>query len=80
MLDYEWLADQLVKTEYVENGPQLEKDECQKVLDLVSKNTGKAHMLIVNVNIESNSIYYDYLLDESETNEVHIEEWDNRYL
>lgn len=74
------MADQLVKAEYLEDGPQLEADECQKVLEAASALGGKTYMLIVNINIERGGVYYDYMLSESEKNEVHIEEWDNRYL
>lgn len=38
------------------------------------------HMLIVNVNIDLHEINYDYVLDESDKNDVLIQEWDNRYL
>lgn len=37
-------------------------------------------MLIVNINIEQDGIYYDYILDKNKVNKVIIEEWDNRYL
>jgi hypothetical protein len=47
---------------------------------MISKTTGKTYMLIVNINIEQNGFFYDYILDDNNENEVHIEEWDNRYL
>ena len=80
MSDYEWLADQLMRSEFVENGPQLEKGECQKLLDSILESTGKTYMLIVNVNIERSGVYYDYVLAPDSECGVHIEEWDNRYL
>ena len=79
-MDYDWLADQLIKLEYLEDGPELGKDECEKVLDAIISKIGGTYMLIVNVNIEKNGVYYDYLLNKSDKNKVCIEEWDNRYL
>ena len=78
--DYEWLVDRLIDYEHVEEGPELEKQECQEILDLISEKTGKSYLLIVNINIEVDGIYYDYILDKNDTNKVIIEEWDNRYL
>lgn len=79
-MDYEWLVDNLIKTEYIEDGPELGKNECEKVLAKITSKTGRTYMLIVNVNIERNGVYYDYVLAGSDRNEVRIEEWDNRYL
>lgn len=79
-MDYEWLADKLIRDDHVEDGPELEKAECQELLNLISKKTGNTYMLIVNINIETDGFYYDYLLDKNDVNKVHIEEWDNRYL
>ena len=76
----EWLVNKLIQDGHAEDGPELEKAECQEVLDLISKRTNKTYMLIVNINIESDGFYYDYLLDKDDKNTVHIEEWDNRYL
>jgi len=78
--DLEWLAARLLQEEHVENGPELEKSDCRKVLDLISSKTGNTYMLIVNINIEQDGIYYDYILDKNKVNKVIIEEWDNRYL
>ena len=80
MNNCEWLASCLIANEHVEDGPELEKGECQQVLDLICAKTGKSWDLIVNINIELNGIFYDYLLDKSDTKKVFIEEWDNRYL
>lgn len=79
-MDYEWMASKLVDNEYLEDGPELEKAECEQLLKLISKKTGKTHMLIVNVNIDLHEISYDYILDDNAKNEVVIQEWDNRYL
>lgn len=74
MPDCEWLACQLIDTEYVENGPQLDKCDCQKMLDDMSESTGKSYLLVVNVNVGSGRVYYDYVLYENDKNEVRIEE------
>ncbi len=79
-MDYDWLVGKLIRDNYVEDGPDLDKAECQELLDMISKTTGKTYMLIVNINIEQNGFFYDYILDEDNENKVHIEEWDNRYL
>jgi len=80
MVDFEWLVSKLIKDEYVEDGPELEKEEQQHLMDLIAKQTDNPHMLIINVNIESDGIYYDYLLDKNDVNKVVVQEWDNRYL
>ena len=79
-MDFEWMANRLINNEYAEDMPELDKEECEKLLKLISEKTGKTHMLIVNVNIETTGICYDYLLDDNDTNTVLINEWDNRYL
>jgi len=79
-MDFEWIANRLINNEYAEDLPELEKEDCEKLLELISKKTGKTHMLIVNVNIDFGSITYDYVLDDNETNKVLVNEWDNRYL
>ena len=79
-MDYEWLINRLIDTEYVENGPELDKAECQKLLDKISEISGKCYTLIVNINIELREISYDYILDNNTKNEVLMQEWDNRYL
>ena len=79
-MDFEWLASKLLRDEHVEDGPELDKAECQKLLDYIAKQSTEPHLLIVNVNIETDGIYYDYLLDKDKENKVVISEWDNRYL
>jgi hypothetical protein len=54
--------------------PELDKDECEKILAMIFEKTGKAHMLIVNVNIDFDGICYDYVLDSNDTNKVLINE------
>lgn len=78
--DHEWLANRLISNEHVEDGPELDKVECQKVLDLICEKTGESYDLIVNINIETDGIFYDYILDRGGTKKVFVEEWDNRYL
>lgn len=78
--EYEWLVNRLIIHEHVEDGPELEKAECQQVLDAICEKTGGNWDLIVNINIETNGIFYDYFLDEKGTKKVFVEEWDNRYL
>ena len=68
------MASKLVDNEYLEDGPELEKAECEQLLKLISKKTGKTHMLIVNVNIDLHEISYDYILDDNAKNEVVIQE------
>ena len=79
-MNYDWLVDKLIRDGYAEDGPELDKVECQELLNKISKKASKTYMLIVNINIETNGFFYDYLLDENNENKVHIEEWDNRYL
>ena len=79
-MGYEWLATKLLRDEHVENGPELDKAECQALLDLISRESNETYMLIVNINIETDGIYYDYLLDKDKANKVVFSEWDNRYL
>jgi len=80
--ELKWLVDGLIRNERVEDGPELEKPECQQILNAVVKKLGCACELIVNINIERNGIFYDYLIDHENIKEsrVLIEEWDNRYL
>lgn len=77
---YEWMVDKLVNNKHLEGGPKLDKLECKKLLNHISEKTSKTHLLIVNVNIDLHEINYDYILDESDKNDVLIQEWDNRYL
>ena len=79
-MDFEWLASKLLRDEHVEDGPELDKTGCQNLLDYIAKQSTEPHLLIVNVNIETDGIYYDYLLDSNKENKVVISEWDNRYL
>lgn len=79
-MDYEWLVEKLIETEYVEDGPELDKLESERLLKLISEKTGKTHMLIININIDLHEVNYDYILDNNDKNEVVIQEWDNRYL
>ena len=79
-MDYEWVVDKLVNNNNLEDGPKLDKLECEKLLKHISEKTGKTHLLIVNVNIDLHEINYDYILDDSAKNDVLIQEWDNRYL
>ena len=68
------MVGKLVDNEYLEDGPELEKAECEQLLKLISEKTGKTHMLIVNVNIDLHEISYDYILDNNAKNEVVIQE------
>lgn len=79
-MDYEWLANRLIDNEYAEDMPELDKETCEELLQYIFEKTGKAHMLIVNVNIDFDGVCYDYVLDSNDTNKVLINEWDNRYL
>ena len=79
-MDYKWVIDKLVNNKYLEDGPKLDKLECKQLLKCISEKTGKTHILIVNVNIDLHEINYDYILDDSDKNDVLIQEWDNRYL
>ena len=79
-MDYKWVVDKLVNNKYLEDGPKLDKLECKQLLKCISEKTGKTHLLIVNVNIDLHEINYDYILDDSDKNDVLIQEWDNRYL
>ena len=79
-MDYDWLIEKLLRDGYAEDGPELDKLECQAVLEKISEKACKTYMLIVNINIEQNGFFYDYILDEDKENKVRIEEWDNRYL
>ena len=76
-MDYEWMVDKLVNNNHLEDGPKLDKLECKKLLKYISE---KTDLLIVNVNIDLHEINYDYILDDSDKNDVLIQEWDNRYL
>ena len=79
-MDYEWIISKLINNKHLEGGPKLDKLECRQLLKCISEKTGKTHLLIVNVNIDLHEINYDYILDESDKNDVLIQEWDNRYL
>lgn len=74
------MVDKLVNNKHLEGGPKLDKLECKRILKCISEKTGKTHLLIVNVNIDLHEINYDYILDDSDKNDVLIQEWDNRYL
>ena len=79
-MDYKWVIDKLVNNKHLEDGPKFDKLECKQLLKCISEKTGKTHILIVNVNIDLHEINYDYILDDSDNNDVLIQEWDNRYL
>ena len=79
-MDYEWIISKLINNKHLEDGPKHDKLECKQILKCISEKTGKTHILIVNVNIDLHEINYDYILDESDKNDVLIQEWDNRYL
>ena len=79
-MDLEWIVNRLINNEYAEDMPELSKDDYEKLLRLISSKTGKTHMLIINVNIDSDNTTYDYVLDNNDINKVLINEWDNRYL
>ena len=74
------MVDKLVNNKHLEDGPKFDKLECKQLLKCISEKTGKTHILIVNVNIDLHEINYDYILDDSDKNDVLIQEWDNRYL
>ena len=77
---YEWIISRLINNKHLEDGPKFDKLECKQLLKCISEKTGKTHILIVNVNIDLHEINYDYILDDSDKNDVLIQEWDNRYL
>ena len=79
-MDYKWVIDKLVNNKHLEDGPKFDKLECKQLLKCISEKTGKTYILIVNVNIDLHEINYDYILDDSDKNDVLIQEWDNRYL
>ena len=79
-MDYEWIISKLINNKHLEDGPKLDKLECKQILKHITDKTGKMYILIVNVNIDLHEINYDYILDESDKNDVLIQEWDNRYL
>ena len=79
-MDYKWVIDKLVNNKHLEDVPKFDKLECKQLLKCISEKTGKTHILIVNVNIDLHEINYDYILDDSDKNDVLIQEWDNRYL
>ena len=52
MIDiFEDMAKVLIRDTYYEDGPNLEKPERMKLLELITAKTGKNHTLIVHVNI-----------------------------
>ena len=71
---FEQIAEVLIRDTYYDDGPDLDKLERVKLLDLITEKTGKQHLLIVHVNIEPNAIYYDYVLDDADENSVDVEE------
>lgn len=78
MSRYSWLSDNLIRNEYVEDAEHLTKEEATELLASIVNETGKKYDLIVHINIETDGIYYDYVLDSTGDGEVLIEEWDNR--
>lgn len=78
MSRYSWLIDNLIRNEYVEDAEHLTKEEATELLASIVNETGKKYDLIVHINIETDGIYYDYVLDSTGDGEVLIEEWDNR--
>lgn len=78
MSRYSWLIDNLIRNEYVEDAEHLTKEEATELLASIVNETGKKYDLIVHINIETDGIYYDYVLDSAGDGEVLIEEWDNR--
>ena len=68
------MIDKLVNNKHLEDGPKFDKLECKQLLKCISEKTGKTHILIVNVNIDLHEINYDYILDESDKNDVLIQE------
>lgn len=68
------MASKLLRDEHIEDGPELDKAECNKLLDEISKQSNETYMLIVNINIEMDGIYYDYLLDKNKESKVVISE------
>lgn len=79
MSRYNWLIDNLIRNEYVEDAEHLTKEEATELLASIVNETGKKYDLIVHINIETDGVYYDYVLDSTGNGEVLIEEWDNRY-
>ena len=73
-MDYKWVVDKLVNNKHLEDGPKFDKLECKQLLKCISEKTGKTHILIVNVNIDLHEINYDYILDDSDKNDVLIQE------
>ena len=78
MSRYSWLIDNLIRNEYVEDAEHLTKEEATELLASIVNETGKKYDLIIHINIETDGIYYDYVLDSTGDGEVLIEEWDNR--
>ena len=78
MSRYSWLIDNLIRNEYVEDAEHLTKEEAAELLASIVNETGKKYDLIIHINIETDGIYYDYVLDSTGDGEVLIEEWDNR--
>lgn len=68
----------MIRNEYVEDAEHLTKEEATELLASIVNETGKKYDLIVHINIETDGIYYDYVLDSTGDGEVLIEEWDNR--
>ena len=68
----------MIRNEYVEDAEHLTKEEATELLASIVNETGKKYDLIIHINIETDGVYYDYVLDSDGAGEVLIEEWDNR--
>ena len=73
----EFLAEMLIRDEYLEDIEHITKEEAERVLELIDERTGKSHLLIINVNNERDGIYYDAVLSDGDKSAVIIEEWNN---
>lgn len=71
---FEQMAEILIRDTYFDDGPNLDKLERTKLLELITEKTGKQHLLIIHVNIEPDNIYYDYVLDDADENSIDVEE------
>lgn len=68
------MVDRLVNNNHLEDGSKLDKLECKQILKHISEKTDKTHLLIVNINIDLHEINYDYILDDSDKDNVLIQE------
>lgn len=72
----EWLAAQLMNSEYVEDTEHITKQEAKEILDYITAQTSKTHLLIVNINIDRNGeSIYDLILDNNDKNDAIFSEW-----